>query len=572
MTKQRVNLFFTTAIVLAVISAVIAFPGPLNKGIDFLNSTIDLGIPHIPEKPYQYGLDLQGGSRLIYEAEMSDIPRGDRGKALGAARGVIERRVNSFGVSGVQVKTNVTGDHYRLIVLLPNVKNLDEAMKVIGETPRLEFKTKNPLPELTEEQRKEMEEYNEKAQERAKEALSKISESDFSTVAKEYSEDKSTKDQGGDIGWVSKGQLPSPIDRTVFNLKKGEVSDKVIEATSSFHIIKRTDSRTVGNVEQARVSRILIKKKTKKDVLDLEDWDPWQYTGLGGKQLEETTVRIDKNTQEPQVILNFNEKGAKKLAEITKNNIGKPLAIFLDGKSIIDTTGDGKITSADIYAPTIQSEITNGKASISGGMDVERARTIVERLREGALPVPINLIYQKTVGSTLGKISLQKSLKAGIIGFLAVIVFMIAFYRLPGFLASLSLGLYGALVLTLFKTIPVTLSMAGIGGVILSVGMAIDANILIFSRFREELEKKSSFKASVVEGFRRAWPSIRDGNFTTLIATVILYGFGTSFVKGFALTLGLGVLVSMFAAMFITRTLLQKFEDTKLEKIDWLWK
>jgi len=573
MNRQRLNLFFTIAIVLAVISAVIAIPGPLNRGIDFLNSKIDLGIPRLPEKPFQYGLDLQGGSRLIYEADMSSISTENKGKALEGVRGVIERRINSFGVSGAQVKTSVSGNNYRLIVLLPNVKDLDKAMKWIGETPRLEFKEKRSLPDLTEEQKKEMEQFNEEAKEKAEEALSKTSEGEWEELVKEYSEDEATKESGGNLGWVNKGQLPSSIDENLFNeLKKGEIAQEVLETEGGYHVIKKTDSRTVGNTEQAEVSHIFIEKKIKEDVLNLENWDPWEYTGLGGKQLEDARIKIDQNTGEPNVVLEFNKEGAEKLAEVTKRNIGDPLAIFLDGEAIIDTTGDGKITSADIYAPTVQSEIKNGQAVISGDMDIERARTIVERLRAGALPVPINLIYQKTVGSTLGRVYLEKSLKAGIIGFLAVIVFMIAFYRLPGLLASLSLGLYGALVLTLFKTIPVTLSMAGIGGVILSVGMAIDANILIFSRFREELDKESSFKASIVEGFRRAWPSIRDGNFTTLIATVILYGFGTSFVKGFALTLGLGVLVSMFAAMFITRTLLEKFESTKLEKIDWLWK
>jgi preprotein translocase subunit SecD len=175
------------------------------------------------------------------------------------------------------------------------------------------------------------------------------------------------------------------------------------------------------------------------------------------------------------------------------------------------------------------------------------------------------------VGPTLGKISLERSLKAGILGFLAVILFMIFFYRLPGVLATLALLIYVCLVLSLFKLIPVTLTLAGIGGFILSIGMAVDANILIFSRMREELREGKKFSISLEEGFSRAWPSIRDGNLTTLIVALILFGFGTSFVKGFALTLSIGILVSMFSAILITKNLLKLFSQTRLEKLTWLW-
>jgi len=196
---------------------------------------------------------------------------------------------------------------------------------------------------------------------------------------------------------------------------------------------------------------------------------------------------------------------------------------------------------------------------------------LAKNLNAGALPVPITLISQQSVGPTLGAISLNQSLKAGIIGFLLVIIFLIIFYRLPGFLASLSLIVYVAIILSLFKLIPVTLTLAGIGGFVLSIGMAVDANILIFSRIREEL-KESSFSVAIEEGFRRSWPSIRDGNMTTLIVALILFGLGTSFIKGFAFTLSIGILISMFSAIFITRTLLRLFIDTKFENINWLWK
>jgi len=168
--------------------------------------------------------------------------------------------------------------------------------------------------------------------------------------------------------------------------------------------------------------------------------------------------------------------------------------------------------------------------------------------------------------------SLEKSLRAGIIGFIAIVIFMILFYRLPGFLASIALVIYVVLVLTLFKLIPVTLTLAGIAGFLLSIGMAVDANILIFSRMREERALGKNFNTSVEEGFNRAWPSIRDSNLNTLIVSIILFGFATSFIKGFALTLSLGVLVSIFSAIFITRTFLRCFVGTGFEKINWLWK
>jgi len=202
---------------------------------------------------------------------------------------------------------------------------------------------------------------------------------------------------------------------------------------------------------------------------------------------------------------------------------------------------------------------------------VEEARALVRNLNAGALPVPISLISQQSVGPTLGKISLDKSLKAGLFGFLAVILFMIIFYRLPGLLASIALGIYAVIILTIFKLVPVTLTLAGIGGFILSIGMAVDANILIFSRMREELKQQKPFFQVINDGFSRAWTSIRDSNLNTLIVSLIFFSFGTGFIKGFALTLIIGVLISMFSAVFITRNFLKLFVGTKAEKLRTLW-
>jgi preprotein translocase subunit SecD len=219
----------------------------------------------------------------------------------------------------------------------------------------------------------------------------------------------------------------------------------------------------------------------------------------------------------------------------------------------------------------VKEAIPDGKARITGRFTIEEAKLLTRNLNAGALPVPITLISQKTVGPVLGKISLEKSLKAGMIGFLMVILFMIGFYRGPGILASLALIIYAGIVLSLFKLIPVTLTLAGIGGVILSVGMAVDANVLIFERMKEERKAGRSFQRMIEIGFSRAWPSIRDSNLTTLIVALIMFFFGTSFIKGFALTLSLGILVSMFSAIFITRTFLRSFIGTRLEKVKFLW-
>ena len=285
--------------------------------------------------------------------------------------------------------------------------------------------------------------------------------------------------------------------------------------------------------------------------------DPFQSTNLTGRYLKKAELGFDPTTNLPLVLLQFNDEGAKIFEELTTRNVGKKLAIYID--------------QIPISAPVVQEKISGGKAQISGNFTIKEAKELVRNLNTGALPVPITLISQQSVGPTLGKISLAQSLKAGFFGFLAIIIFMTLLYRLPGFLASLALAIYALLVLSLFKLIPVTLTLAGIGGFILSIGMAIDANILIFSRMREELKKGKNFSQSLEEGFSRAWPAIRDGNITTLIVAAILFSFGTSFIKGFATTLSLGILISMFSAIFITKNFLWCFVGTKFEKVKLLW-
>jgi preprotein translocase subunit SecD len=219
----------------------------------------------------------------------------------------------------------------------------------------------------------------------------------------------------------------------------------------------------------------------------------------------------------------------------------------------------------------VQDKITGGKAVITGDMSNQVASSLALRLNSGALPVKIGApISQETVGPTLGSVSLQKSLWAGIYGLLAVVIFMVVFYRFPGLLASLALVIYVALTLSIFKLIPVTLTLAGIGGFVLSIGMAVDANILIFARMKEEIKSGKGLAEAIDEGFKRAWPSIRDSNFNSLIVCVILFFVATSFIKGFAFTLALGIIVSLFSAIFITRIFLMVFIGKWAEKVKWL--
>jgi len=326
-----------------------------------------------------------------------------------------------------------------------------------------------------------------------------------------------------------------------------------------------------------KMKEVQAAQEKNEDITKIKDWElimqnPYfKPTELTGKYLSKATVEFDQTTYKPLIQLMFDSEGSKLFEEITGRNIQKPIAIFLDGASIIDTTSDNIIDTNDLYAPIVQDKITGGKAVITGNMSAKTANDIARRLNSGALPVKIGQpISQETVGPTLGSESLQKSLWAGILGFVAVIAFMIIFYRLPGLLASIALIIYVILVLALFKLIPVTLTLAGIGGFILSIGMAVDANILIFARMKEELKQGKGVALAIQEGFSRAWPSIRDSNLNSLIVCAILFLVSTSFIKGFALTLAIGILVSMFSAIFITRVLLQVFVGQRLEKIKWI--
>jgi len=452
-------------LIISFLAASFSYPNVWNKGVDWLNGLAGVEVmPHFWQKPFKLGLDLQGGTHLIYQADLANITSDNYDDSMQGVRDVIERRVNLFGVAEPVVQVNKVGSDYRLIVELAGVKDTHEAIKMIGQTPSLDFR----------EERNSTERDNILA--RQEEAHQKL------------------------------------LDGIEINLE-----------------------------EQSLLMQ-----------------DPYFIpTELTGRYLKGSQIQIDQQTYQSQVGLEFDSEGSKIFEDLTRNNVGKRLAIYLDGVAI--------------SAPTVQEAITGGKAQISGDFSTEEAKELVQRLNAGALPVPINLISQQTIGASLGKISLDKSLNAGIYGFLVVLIFIIFYYRLPGLLASFSLLIYIAIVLAIFKLIPVTLTLSGIAGFILSIGMAVDANVLIFERLKEELKSGKSLGGSVDEGFKRAWPSIRDGNISTIITCLILYLFATGLVKGFALTLGIGVLISMLSAIIITKSFLRLFIGGRLENWKSLW-
>lgn len=439
------------------------------------------------------GLDLQGGSHLVYKADFKDIPTAQRREALVSARDTIERRVNSFGVSEPLVQ--IEGQD-KIVVELPGIKDIDQAINQIGQTPFVEFrlKDKNAQP-------------------------------------------KATVDSAGQV----------TIDPTSVYVPTGLSGKHLKRATADY-----------------------------------------QSQGTGKALNNEVVVRME-----------FNDEGKKLFADITTKNVGNQLAMFLDGQILSE--------------PVINTPITDGVAIVTGSFTVQEAQALATRLNSGALPVPIKLVSQQNVGATLGQESIHKSILAGLIGMLLIALFMIFYYRLPGLMAIFALAIYALLSFAVFKigisvvalilvgifffiglTVngwfgllallsylvliflrglsPVTLTLAGIAGFILSIGMAVDANILIFERFKEEIRSGKGVAKALEDGFDRAWLSIRDSNISSLITTAILYFFGTPAIKGFAITLGVGILISMFTAITISRTFLRLLVGSSwLTKKGWLF-
>ena len=287
----------------------------------------------------------------------------------------------------------------------------------------------------------------------------------------------------------------------------------------------------------------------------------WKKTALTGKYLANSTVTYQGGggsgnsaggiKSEPVVSISFNSEGAKLFEEITTRNVSKPVAIILDGEIV--------------SAPNVNEAIVGGNAVISGNFDATSARSLSISLNSGALPVPLELISQRTVEAQLGNESISKSIFASFVAIILVILFMIFQYKGSGIIASLALLIYIIIVLAVFKLIPVTITLAGIAGLILSIGAAVDANILIFERTKEESQMGKGKITAIQEGFRRAWSSIRDSNFSTIITSIILIWFGSGIVRGFAVTLLIGILDSMFSAITISQTLLLLFSNFKFK-------
>jgi len=279
----------------------------------------------------------------------------------------------------------------------------------------------------------------------------------------------------------------------------------------------------------------------------------WVDTGLDGSMLRSAKAEPNPGMGGGWVVtIKFDPQGAKLFGEITSRNVGRPVAMVLD-----DTI---------ISAPNVNEPILNGDAVISGNFTAKEAQDVAVQLNAGALPVPLEEIENRTIGPTLGSDTVSAAIKAGVIGFALIIVFMIAYYRLPGVISSIALGIYGVLLLAIFHLIPVTLTVPGIAGFILSIGMAVDANILIFERTKEELLRGRSLYSAIEIGFKRAFTAIFDSNSTTLLTCAVLYIFGTGLVRGFALTLALGVIVSLFTAITVTRVLLYQVLSNKAFK------
>lgn len=562
--RNKLRLKFFAIIILAILAGLVSYPKAVEKVPPVYNALNKLKI--------NLGLDLQGGIRLEYKADLSGIESEKAGDAMQAIQDVIERRVNAFGVAEPVIYTTKSGNENRLVVELAGVKDINAAKDMIKETPFLEFREQSEEEEEEEIPQDILDSMNTEAKKKAEGLLQRaLTGEDFAALAKDNSEDPGSKDNGGEYDFVPKGSFVPEYEDVIFNknLENGQIYPELVETDFGWHIIKKIEIRGREDPEKSsdgdngtsnqefKSAHILVTKRTQTP--PQMNFVP---TGLTGKNLKNASVEFqNQGLSEPQVALKFDSQGTELFAEITKRNIEKPVAIYLDGQII--------------SAPTVRSEITNGEAVISGNFTIEEANKLVKNLNEGALPVPITLVAQNSVEASLGSLSLARSLKAGALGLGVILFFMIVYYRYFGLVASAALLIYAGLMVTIFKLSThtpwsITFTLSGIAGFILSIGMAVDANILIFERTKEEIRKGRSLMSAVEEGFKRAWPSIRDGNYSTIITSLILIGVGTGFVKGFAVVLVIGVLVSMFTAIVLVKTILRFTLGGWAEKRMWL--
>jgi protein-export membrane protein SecD len=403
--------------------------------------------------PFKLGLDLKGGTHLVYKADLTGVKESEISDSMSSLRDVIERRINIFGVAEPSIQVQNGGfsnaGEERLIVDLPGVTDVSKAIEMIGQTPMLDFRVENPNPQAQ----------------------------------------TATVDANGQVK---------------------------LDANASIN-------------------------------------SQFIPTKLTGRYLDKAVLEFDQTTGEAKVGLQFDQEGSTLFEEITKANIGKTVAIYLDGEPI--------------SIPTVNEAIAGGKAQISGNFTPTEAKLLVGRLNSGALPVPISLISTQTIGPSLGDEATDAGIKAALIGFIAIAIFLILWYRLPGLIATVALSMYMVIMLAIFKIIPVTITAAGIAGFIISIGSAVDANVLIFERIKEELQGGDDVSDSMHHGFKRAWMSVRDSNSSSIITAIILYAFGTSLIKGFATTWLIGTVISLLSAVTITRLFLYTMNFKKKNKI-----
>lgn len=693
-------------------------------------------LPFVPQEitssQINLGLDLQGGSQLDYKIDLRNVPEDQKKAVINGNLEIINKRVNSLGVSEPNIYTSDIGNEKHIIVELAGIKDLEEAKAKVGKVVQLEFK------ELKEQQ--EDPELEKKVKAQAQEFLDTVKAGgDLKVLGQEEQQANPGKvfyNESADF--VYKDETPYAIAEALFALEAGKISETLIEDASTykvdasgnlvpgpanFHIVKVTEKRNydrtteypreitvshiliahkdVENVDasitrteeeaKARAEEVLAKLKAggsftelakeysddpgskekggaledkvsvnnEKFVKEFENAavalqkagdlsepvkspfgyhiikadaiaeartetksepqikyidvyfsaapDPWAPTGLDGSRFVRADVQFTP-TMSPYVSIQFDDEGAKMFEELTRKNIGKPIAIFVGGELI--------------SYPNVNEVIAGGHAQITGQFTLDEANDLAENLNTGKIAAPITLAGQYTIGATLGQNALDSSFYAGLLGFLLVVAFMILYYRLPGLIAAIALSIYTAILIFLIKvslpiifallismvlfvvlvfaimksrdsgvekaisailacfvlffatfilSTPVVLTLAGIAGVILSIGMAVDANILIFERIKEELRDGRSLGAAIEVGFERAWSSIRDSNFASLITCAILFYFGTSIIQGFAFNLAAGILVSMFTAITVTKTFLAGASNTSLAKNLWLF-
>ena len=446
--KKVKNPLLWLIIVLTALCVIIDLPRiPINIHVGKINIDTVIAGPNLDVTIFgqrfirnfdiKQGLDLRGGTQVVFEADTSDIPEDQRKTALESARNIVEKRINMFGVSEPVIQTSHTDSSFRIIVEMPGISDTDAAIDLIGATAKLQFKT-----------------------------------------------------------------LSEGVDA--------------------------------------------------EDITAFYNPDSWIDSNVSGADLKGAQVVFGSSNQ-PEIQLMFFDEGRQKFSEVAKQNVNKPIGIFLD--------------EFPLSTPRVNPDLAQGLTGdpvITGSFTIEEANNLSIQLNAGALPVDLKNIQQETIGATLGQESIRKSVFAGVVGLLLVMIFMGIYYGKMGLIADLALVIYGLITLALYKLIPVTVTLAGTAGFILAIGMAVDANILIFERIKEELRWGKPLSVALELGFLRAWDSIRDANMNTLIVAFVLFNpFDWTFlsisgpVRGFALTLALGIFVSLFTGIVVTRTLLK---------------